>query len=171
MSNDSKGKQADVHTLSAYVANKPGVLARVAQVFARKGFNIDSLVVSPGSEEHFSRMTLTVVGHTSDLVQIIRQVNRLVDVLHCIDHTQQDCVIKELALIKVHFLPETRTELFQVAEHFKAQTVDLTERSLILMVTGGSDKLDALIALLAKFEIVELVRTGKVIMVRGKAMT
>ncbi len=159
------------NTLSVYVANKPGVLARIAQVFARRGFNIDSLVVSPSVDGNFSRMTITTIGETNMLDQIIKQVQKLVDVLQCIDHTDEDAVIKELALIKVAIGSDTRTEALQIADHFGAKTVDLTESSIILQITGNSDKLDAMIRLLKKFKVVELVRTGKVVMARGDKPT
>ena len=161
----------DTHTLSVYVANKPGVLARISQVFARRGFNIDSLVVSASMDGNFSRMTITTLGDVSGLRQIILQVQKLVDVLQCIDHTGEDAVVKELALIKVVIGPDTRAEALQIADHFGAKTVDLTETSIILQVTGNSDKLDAMIKLLKKFRVVELVRTGKVVMARGEEET
>lgn len=161
----------DSHTLSVYVANKPGVLARIAQVFARRGFNIDSLVVSPSVDGNFSRMTITTIGDRAGLIQIIKQVQKLVDVLQCMDHTGEDAVVKELALIKVAIGPETRTEALQIADHFGAKTVDLTESSIILQITGNSDKLDAMIKLLKKFKVIELVRTGKVVMARGEQAT
>jgi acetolactate synthase-1/3 small subunit len=159
------------HTLSVYVANKPGVLARIAQVFARRGFNIDSLVVSPSVDGAFSRMTITTIGEPSGLRQIIMQVQKLVDVLQCIDHTGEDAVVKELALVKVVIGSDTRAEALQIADHFGAKTVDLTETSIILQITGNSDKLDAMIKLLKKFRVVELVRTGKVVMARGEEPT
>ena len=164
-------KDANTHTLSVTVANKPGVLARVAHVFARRGFNIDSLVVSSSVEGNFSRMTITAKGDPSGLGQIIEQVNKLVDVMHCTDHTGEDIVIKELALIKVHVGPAARAEVLQIADHFGAESADLTETSLILMVTSDSEQIDALLALLAKFKVVELVRTGKVVMARGEKPT
>ncbi|HBA85292.1 MAG TPA: acetolactate synthase small subunit [Verrucomicrobia bacterium] len=159
------------HTLSVYVANKPGVLARIAQVFSRRGFNIDSLVVSPSVDGNFSRMTITTIGEPSGLRQIIQQVQKLVDVLQCIDHTGEDAVVKELALVKVVIGPDGRSEALQIADHFGAKTVDLTESSIILQITGNSDKLDAMIKLLTKFKVVELVRTGKVVMARGEEPT
>ncbi|MCF7838035.1 MAG: acetolactate synthase small subunit [Candidatus Marinimicrobia bacterium] len=161
----------DIHSLSAYVANKPGVLARIAQVFARRGFNIDSLVVSPGGTGDFSRMTITAKGNPEGLQQVIEQVGKLVDVLHCFDHTGQDVVVRELALVKLAVTPSERTEVLQVAAHFGAKTVDLTEESLTLMITGQSDKLDAMLGLATKWPLIELVRTGKVIMARGAAVT
>jgi acetolactate synthase-1/3 small subunit len=161
----------DLHTLSAYVANKPGVLARITQVFARRGYNIDALVVSPASKGTFSRMTITISGDPEGLDQIIRQVNKLVDVLHCFDHTGEQAVIKELALIKLGVGPAKRTEVLQIAEHFGARSVDLTQTSMILMATGNSDKLDALVEMLNNYPIIEVVRTGKVVMARGDEET
>ena len=156
-----------IHTLSALVANKPGVLARIAQVFSRRGFNIDSLVVSPARDGHYSRMTMTAMGDPDGLEQIIKQVNKLVDVIHCIDHTDQDVVVKELLLIKLQIGVKQRAEVLQIAEHFGARSVDLTEESMILMVTGNTEKLDALISMYQNYPLIEVVRTGKVIMSRG----
>jgi acetolactate synthase I/III small subunit len=159
------------HTLSVYVANKPGVLARIAQVFARRGFNIDSLVVSSSMDGNFSRMTITAIGERAGLYQIIEAVKKLVDVIHCVDHTGENIVVKELGLIKIAVGPASRTEVLEIADHFKAKTVDMTEKSIIIMSTGDTDKLDAMIKLLKKFKIVELVRTGKVVMARGDEET
>ena len=160
-----------IHTLSALVANKPGVLARIAQVFARRAYNIESLVVSPARDGNFSRMTIGASGNPEGLDQIIKNVNKLVDVQHCYDHTFAHAVVRELVLVKVKVGPEQRTEVLQIAEHFACKTVDLTEASMILMCTGGSEKLDACMRLLSKFDIVEVVRTGKVVMTRGEGMT
>lgn len=171
MANAELNGKTGVHTLSAYVANKPGVLARIAQVFSRRGFNIDSLVVSSSIDGDFSRMTITATGNPDMLDQVIRQVNKLVDVIHCFDHTGQDVVVRELALIKIGVTVEERTEALQVAEHFEAKTLDLTENSMIIMCTGRSSKLDALTGLLKKYKIIELVRTGKVVMARGDEPT
>ena len=129
-------KNGSIHTLSALVANKPGVLARIAQVFARRGFNIESLVVSPSKNGDYSRMTIGTSGSEQGLAQIIAQVNKLVDVLHCSDHTFDNAVVKELALIKVAVGAEQRTEALQIAQHFGCKTEDLTEESLIVMATG-----------------------------------
>ena len=161
----------DTHTLSVYVSNKPGVLARIAQVFARRGYNIDSLVVSPSVEGKFSRMTITAIGDPEGLDQIIAQVNKLVDVIHCVDHTGENAVERELALIKIGVNAGERAEALQVAEHFKCKTVDLTETSVILMATGATDKVDALVKMMGNYRIIELVRTGKVVMSRGSIET
>lgn len=156
------------HTLSVYVSNKPGVLARISHIFARRGFNIDSLVVSSSLQGEYSRMTITTVGNRERLKQIILQLNKLVDVLHCIEHTGEDSVVREMALIKVIAEGiEQRTAILQIAEHFGAKTVDLSHKSLILMTTGSTDKIDAAVELLEQFKIVELVRTGSVVMARG----
>lgn len=162
---------SDIHTLSVYVANKPGVLARIAQVFARRGFNIDSLVVSSSVDGNFSRMTITAKGDPSGLQQVIEALRKLIDVLHCVDHTGEDIVVRELALVKIRVTAEERTEALQIADHFGGKTVDLTESSMILMVTGTTDKLDAMIELVKKFKVIELVRTGKVVMARGAEET
>jgi acetolactate synthase I/III small subunit len=166
--------QADimnVHTLSMFVANKPGVLGRICAVFSRRGFNIDSLVVSQGRDPRYSRMTVGISGHPEGLHQIIMQCNKLIDVIHCFEHTDKDSVVKELVLVKLHNEPGHRTEILQIIEHFNGKTVDLQEESMIVMITGNSDKVDAAVNLLGKFDIIETVRTGKVVMARGVAET
>lgn len=160
-----------IHTLSVYVANKPGVLARVAQTFSRRGYNIESLVVSPAMDGHFSRMTIGVSGAANGLDQIIRQVSKLIDVLHCTDHTFDDAVVKEMGLIKISVEASSRGEALQIAEHFGCKTVDLTETSMILQAVGDPAKLDALVEMISKFKIIELVRTGKVLLSRGASIT
>ncbi len=162
---------SQTHNLSVYVANKPGVLARISQVFARRAFNIDSLVVSPAADGHYSRMTITATGNAEGLEQVILQLNKLVDVLRCVDHTGDDAVIKEMALIKIAAEEDNRTAALQIVDHFKAKTVDLTPRSMVILATGDSSKIDALIDLLSRYPIIELVRTGKVVMTRGEETT
>jgi acetolactate synthase-1/3 small subunit len=160
-----------MHTLSVYVANKPGALARIAQVFARRGFNIESLVVSPAVDGNFSRMTISCSGDPEGLDQIIKQLSKLIDVLHCIDHTFDTSVMKEMGLIKVAVDAEGRAEALQIAEHFGCKTVDLTPESMILQVVGDPAKIDALEEMIQKFKIIEFVRTGKVVMSRGQEIT
>jgi acetolactate synthase-1/3 small subunit len=160
-----------MHTLSVYVANKPGALARIAQVFARRGFNIESLVVSPAVDGNFSRMTISCSGDPEGLDQIIKQLSKLIDVLHCIDHTFDTSVMKEMGLIKVAVDAEGRAEALQIAEHFGCKTVDLTAESMILQVVGDPAKIDALEEMIQKFKIIEFVRTGKVVMSRGQEIT
>ena len=159
------------HTISILVVNKPGVLMRVAQVFSRRGFNIDSLVVSSGFDNKFARMTITAQGNEENLDQIKKQLSKLVDVMHCIEHDHQNSIIKELALIKVLCDSNSRDEILQIVEHFACKTVDFTKKSLVIQATGNSDKLDAMIELMRDYEIIELVRTGKVLMARGDEET
>jgi len=165
------GEEHPSHTLSVFVANKPGVLVRVAQVFARRGFNIDSLVVSAARDGHYSRMTITSLGKTEDFSNIVKNVEKLVDVIRIVEHDQDTVLEKELALIKVATTEKTRVDILQLVEHFKGQTVDFTEDSLVIQVTGNSDKMDAFVGMLDKHGILEIVRTGKVLMTRGREQT
>ena len=164
-------KELPTHNLSIFVANRPGALVRIAQAFSRRGFNIESLVVSPGTTEDFSRMTITTKGDRAGLEQIIMQCSKLVDIMACREHSDEEVVARELALVKVAVNSEQRGNVLQIADHFRAKTVDLTETSMVLEATGGSQKIDAMVELLRKFKIVELVRTGKVIMARGEGET
>ncbi|MGE9266728.1 MAG: acetolactate synthase small subunit [Verrucomicrobiales bacterium] len=159
------------HTLSVYVNNQPGVLMRICQVFARRGYNIDSLVVSQGRGGEFSRMTIGISGDPSGLEQIIKQVSKLVDVIHCYEHSSEDAVVKEMLLIKFKAGPGERTEALQIIDHFNGKTVDLTPTSMVAMLQGDSPKIDAAIRMFSQFEIVETVRTGKVVMARGEQAT
>ena len=168
---NSKANGDQPHTLSVYVANKPGVLARIAQVFARRGYNIDSLVVSPSMDGRYSRMTIAAKGSADGLDQIMRQVGKLIDVRHCTDHSFEESVVQELALVKIRVAADQRTEALQICQHFGGKTTDLTMTSMIVMITGESGKLDSCIEMLSKFGIIELVRTGKVVMARGDQET
>jgi acetolactate synthase-1/3 small subunit len=159
------------HTISVFVNNKPGVLVRVALVFSRRGFNIESLVVSPGVEGRFSRMTITCSGKPEDLEQVVKQLAKLVDVVHAIDHTADASYQVEIALLKLHCPLDQRTQVLQIAEHYKARVVDFGHDSLILQAHGSSEKLDALTELLRPFSLVELVRSGKLLMARGRSVT
>jgi acetolactate synthase-1/3 small subunit len=163
--------ESQVHTISLFVNNAPGVLVRVALVFSRRGFNIESLVVSPGAEGRFSRMTITCSGEVDTLEQIIKQLAKLVDVVHAIDHTGDLAYETEIALIKIETPVENRTQILQIAQQFKSRVVDYGAESIILQSHGGSAKLDALIGLLRPFSITELVRSGKLLMARGKRIT
>jgi acetolactate synthase-1/3 small subunit len=160
-----------VHTLSLYVSNKPGVLVRVALVFARRGFNIESLVVSPAAHGDFSRMTIACRGEPANLEQIVKQLQKLVDVVHAVDHTGDEAYETEIALIKLVADLDRRTQILQIAEHFGAKVVDYGADSLMLRVYGSTEKLDAFIGLLRPFGLIELVRSGKILMARGVAET
>jgi acetolactate synthase-1/3 small subunit len=149
------------------VRDAPGVLVRVAMVFSRRGYNIESLVVSSAARAGNSRMTVTCSGDASILEQMIKQLAKLIDVVHAIDHTGQPVIESELALVKLKAGLKDRTVILQVAENFKAKVVDFGPDSIILRCAGETDKLDALIGLLKPFGIIELVRSGKILMVRG----
>jgi acetolactate synthase I/III small subunit len=161
-----------IHTISVLVRNQPGVLVRVSLVFARRGYNIESLVVSadPGNRE-FSRMTITCRGELDTLEQIIKQLTKLIDVVHAIDHTGQPVVSTEIGLVKIKAEIRERTEILQIAEHYNAKVVDYGSESLIIRVYGDTEKLDSFISLLRPFGVVELVRSGKILMARGPEMT
>ena len=160
-----------MHTLSILVNNQPGVLMRICQVFSRRGFNIDSLVVSEGRNANFSRMTIGISGDPQGLGQIIMQVSKLIDVIHCFEHTSDNSVTKEMILIKIKCSPTERSMALQIAEHFNGKTVDLTPSSMIVMINGDSPKIDAAVNMFSQFTIIETVRTGKVVMARGEQPT
>jgi acetolactate synthase I/III small subunit len=161
----------DVHTLSLYVSNKPGVLVRVALVFARRGFNIESLVVSPAAKGEFSRMTIVCSGERANLEQIVKQLKKLVDVVNAVDHTGDQAFETEIALVKLQADLDRRTQILQIAEHFGAKVVDYGAESLMLRAYGSTDKLDAMIGLLRPLGLIELVRSGRLLMARGLAET
>jgi acetolactate synthase-1/3 small subunit len=160
-----------IHTISVYVNNKPGVLVRVALVFSRRGYNIESLVVSPAAQGNFSRMTITCSGDPETLEQIIKQLAKLVDVVHAVDHTGDASYEAEIALVKLEAQLDQRTEILQIAEHYNAKVVDYGPRSLMLRAYGSSEKLDAFIELLRPYGVLELVRSGKILMARGARET
>lgn len=159
------------HTLSILVKNEPGVLMRICQVFSRRAFNIDSLVVSEGRNPSFSRMTIGITGDPSGLEQIIKQVGKLIDVIHCFEHTSHDSVTKEMVLIKILCSADDRSGALQITEHFGGKTVDLTSTSMVVMITGDSSQVDAAVTMFSQYEIIETVRTGKVVMACGEQPT
>ncbi len=166
-----KADIVNTHTLSVLVSNKPGVLGRICAVFSRRGYNIDSLVVSQGRDPRFSRMTIGISGDPTGLEQIILQVNKLIDVMHCFEHTDRDAVVREMILIKIAVNAADRTEALQIIEHYAGKTVDMHEDSIIAMISGNTDKIEAALRMLGKFDIIETVRTGKVVMARGTTET
>lgn len=159
------------HSISLLVSNEPGVLVRVSLVFSRRGYNIDSLVVSPALDGQFARMNVVARGNPDTLEQIIHQLVKLIDVVHATDHTGHKVVEKEIALIKVAYKGAERVELLQIVQHFKGETIDLTETSMIIQVTGNSEKIDSVRTMCNKFKVKEFIRTGKVIMTRGDSET
>jgi acetolactate synthase-1/3 small subunit len=162
---------SDSHSISLYVRDEPGVLVRVAMVFSRRGYNIESLVVSPAARAGFSRMTVTSSGDPTILQQMIQQLSKLIDVVHAIDHTEDRALEAEIALIKLICDGDDRAEILRIIEHFGGTVVHYGRRSLILRAYGSSEKLDALHSLLADFEISEIVRSGKILMARGSETT
>jgi acetolactate synthase I/III small subunit len=168
----AKAPVQPMHTISVLVRNQPGVLVRVALVFARRGYNIESLVVSPDvAHGEFSRMTITCRGDLQTLEQIIKQLAKLIDVVHAIDHTGQSVVETEIALVKIQAELKSRTEVLQIAEHYNSKVVDYGAEALILRVYGDTEKLDSFISLLRPLGVVELVRSGKILMARGPQTT
>lgn len=159
------------HTISLLVNNKPGVLIRIALVFSRRGYNLESVVVSPGNDPRFSRMSLVASGDKETLDQIIKQLNKLVDVVHAIDHTGDVILERELGLVKVNCPPAKRGEILQIADHFKCRSLDISEDTMTFEITGSTDKLNALHMMLEKYGILESIRTGKLVMMRGKTET
>jgi len=157
-----------LHTISVLVENRPGVLTRVAGLFARRGYNIDSLAVSTTANPEISRMTI-VVGAADEMVlsQICKQVDKLIDVITVSDHTEEAVVARELALIKVNCEDQNRAELLQIVDVFRARTVDIAEGEVIIEVTGNRDKIDAMLKLMEKYGVREMARTGEVILARG----
>ena len=159
------------HTISLLVINKSGMLVRIANLFSRRGYNIESLVVSPALDGRFSRMTVTAEGDPQTLEQIIKQVSKLVDVLHCEEHDPSHTVEKELALIKVQVDNTSRSDVLQVIQHFEAKVTDFSDKALICELTDTTDKVDSLLNMLKRFGMIEMVRTGKVLMARGAERT
>lgn len=164
-------KPEDIHTISVLVANKPGVLVRVALVFARRGYNIDSLVVSPSVDPRFSRMTITAQGDPATLDQIIKQASKLIDVIHASEHKHEDSIEKELALLKVKCKSVQKSAVLKLLKRFHAHTLETTDATIVIEQTGTTDELDELEELVEKFGIIEMVRTGKILMARGKEAT
>jgi acetolactate synthase-1/3 small subunit len=155
------------HTISVIVENKPGVLHRVAGLFSRRGFNIESLAVGETEDPNISRMTIVVTGDEQTLEQITKQLHKLIDTLKVFDLPADQAIERELALIKVHANEKTRQEVTQIADVCQAKVVDVTEDSLTLEVSAETEKVENLQKLLEKFGIQEMVRTGKIALLRG----
>ena len=158
-------------TIGLLVNDQPGVLMRISQVFSRRAYNIESLVVSPAHLSNTSRMTITCSGPEDVLHQIILQLDKLIDVIHARDHTDDQAVTRELAMYKVGCSVAERAEILQLLEVFRGKTVDISEGTITVEATGTSEKMDALESLLGKFDLREMVRTGKVVMARGEEIT
>ncbi len=155
------------HTVAILVENRPGVLTRVAGLFSRRGFNIESLAVGVTENPDISRMTIVVTGDDRILEQVMKQLNKLIDIIRVSDIPPEDSVNRELALIKVGVDSGTRAEVMQIVDVFRAKIVDVGIKSLVVEVTGDENKINAMEQLLRSFGIKEMVRTGKIAMNRG----
>jgi len=155
------------HTIAVIVENKSGVLTRIAGLFSRRSFNIDSLSVGATDNPDYSRMTITVHGDKDVLEQVIKQLSKLINVIRVSELVPAESVERELAVIKVSADRESRSEIMQIVNIFRAKIIDVSARSMIIEATGDEEKVDAIIQLLRQFGIKELARTGKVSMVRG----
>ena len=153
-------------TISVLVEDEAGVLTRIAGLFARRGFNIESLAVGPAEQSGVSRITMVVPGDEKIVEQLIKQLYKLISVLKVQDISQQPCVERELMLIKINATASNRAEVIQVAQIFRARVVDLSEDALTLEVVGDPGKIVAIIQMLTKFGIREIARTGKIALVR-----
>lgn len=163
MPKDAKAR----HIITLLVENRAGVMARIAGLIAAKGYNIDSLTVGETLDPSISRMTLVVRGSDSVVEQAVKQLNRLIDVIRVTDLTGEECVERELLLVKVKARAEARAEILRIADIFRAKVVDVASACYILELTGDEDKLNAFIELLRPYGIQEFARTGKTVIVRG----
>ena len=159
------------HTVAALVQDKPGVLKRVASLFRRRGFNIESLAVGSTEEVGISRMTFVIEGGDGIVEQVEKQLYKLIDVVKVSDLTKEDAVIRELALIKVRCRPEQRREVLDLVEIFRAQSVDVTQNGMVIQLVAQPDTVDGLLENLRPYGIREMVRTGQIAIARGVKTT
>ncbi len=158
------------HTLSVLVENHAGVLSRVAGLFSRRGFNIDSLAVGVTENPDISRMTIVVDGDEHIVEQVSKQLNKIIDVIKIKQLSESDSVRRELALVKVNATATTRAEIIQIVEIFRAKIIDVSKTTLTIETSGDLEKLDALLDMLAQFGIKEIVRTGVIAVERGNKL-
>lgn len=156
------------HTLSVLVENKPGVLARVAELFARRGFNIESLAVGTTERPDISRMTIVVDVEEHSLEQVRKQLHKLINVIEIVDLDPDISVSREMVLVKIKVDSENRSEVIEIVDIFRGNIVDVSRESIIVEVTGNASKLRAFEDLVKPYGVRELVRTGKVALPRGK---
>ena len=155
------------HTLVALVEDKPGVLNRMASLFRRRGFNIESIAVGRSEMPNLSRMTIVVDGTTTMVEQVRKQLDKVVDVVKVSDITGDDITTRELALIKVKATSSTRSEIIEIVDIFRASIVDVASDSVTIEVTGDEEKINSLLNLIRSFGIKEIARTGRIAMTRG----
>jgi len=158
--------QTRKHTISLLVENKFGAFNRIAGLFSAKGYNIDSLTVGPTEDDSVSRMTIVTRGDDGVIEQIIKQLNKLIDTLKVTDLTYESFVERDLALIKVQTTAETRSEIMQIVEIFRAKIIDISPKTATIEAVGGQQKIDAIIKMLKPFVIKEMARTGRVALKR-----
>jgi len=163
--------KAQTHTITALVEDKPGVLARVAGLFSRRGFNISNLAVGHSESPGLSRMTFVVEGNEWVVEQVTKQLYKLIDVVRVTDLSGESIVVRELALVQVSSDATTRAEIMQIVDIFRANIVDVGKDSVTIEVTGNEEKVDALLKLLQPFGIRETMRTGRIAMARGDTAT
>jgi len=156
------------HTLAVLVENKPGVMARTSGLFSRRGFNIDSLSVGVTNDPDISRMTIVVNGDDRVLDQVRKQLGKLINVIKIVDLPSNNSVGRELVLIKVGVGIDTRSEIMQITDTFRAKIVDVGKDTLTIEVTGDEGKINAIIQLMDQFGIKEMARTGKTALIRGE---
>jgi acetolactate synthase-1/3 small subunit len=159
------------HTLSVLVENKPGVLNRIAGLFARRGFNIDSLAVGETEDPKLARMTIMVDAQDQPLEQVTKQLHKLINVIKITDLDPATSVDRELVMVKVKADATNRSEIMQIVEIFRAKIIDVSKTMLVIEVTGTREKVNAIMKLLRPFGIVELVRTGRIAMSRDTELT
>ena len=162
---------ATQHTLVAIVEDKPGVLNRMASLFRRRGFNIESIAVGHSEVAHLSRVTVVVNGSNAMVEQVRKQLDKLIDVVRVSDITANDITVRELALIKVKATSASRSEIIEITDIFRANIVDVASDSLTIEITGDEDKIGSMMKLLKGFGIREIARTGRIAMVRGNLGT
>lgn len=155
------------HVISVKVENKAGVLARVAGLFSARGYNIDSLTVSETEQEDISIMTIVVRGNDKIIEQVKKQLNKLIDIIKIVDHSELPSIQRELAMIKVNVPAAKRQEIFQTAQLFKAEIVDVADKAIILSVDADPERIDNLIELLKPYAVKELIRSGRISMLKG----
>jgi len=158
------------HTISVIVENKPGVLSKVSGLFSRRGFNIESLAVGTTEDPNISRITISAEGDEQDLEQILKQLYKLIDVVRVFDLPKEKSVERELALIKVYANEKSRGEITQIADLFSAKIIDVAEDSLTIEISDECTRIESLEKMLQKYGIQEMVRTGKIALLRGIKM-
>jgi acetolactate synthase-1/3 small subunit len=159
------------HILSVLVENKPGVLTRIAGLFARRGFNIDTLAVGPTEDPSVSRMTITLDGAAHPIDHVTKQLHKLVNVIKIRDLEPTDTIAREMALFKVSADGQSRGEIMQLADIFRGRIIDVSSRTTTVEITGTHDKIEAFEQMVRPFGLVEMVRTGEIAIARGRGQT